>query len=162
MTRRSQRAKGKRAEREVETYFRENGFKAERVAFSGAHKDYPGDVKVWHPNGTTFLIEVKIRKDMFKDIYKFVESSHTEGFRFKFELLEVEVTNDFFDLGLTSHKHILKLETLKDKHDYVKTCKKLIKMHEWVKGSDYLVIRQDRKPFLFIKYTRHGDSPIQD
>lgn len=146
MKRSSQRQKGKKGEYDVRDYFRENGFVSHRVPSSGSAHGFPGDVLVKHPNGTSFLIEVKIRKDYFKDIYTQLEENKLTSYSFKFNTeMQIEIAYSFFDLfpfSITEQPLIA-----------FKTIKKLVKMHEWVKGSDYLVVRMDRKPFLFIRYT---------
>lgn len=156
MKRSSQRAKGKKGEYDVRNYFRENGFVSHRVPSSGSAHGFPGDVLVKHPNGTNFLVEVKIRKDEFKSIYKLIENDHTEVIRHVYNGKQVTVAKDFFSLFSQEHKGRAEHtdSSLNDPEDkeFRKVIKKLDKMHEWVKGSDYLVVRMDRKPFLFIRY----------
>lgn len=157
MKRSSQRAKGKLGEYQVRDIFRKLGFVAHRVPASGAASGFPGDVRVVHPNGTSFLVEVKIRKDYFKDIYKLIENDHTEVIRHVYNGKQVTVAKDFFSLFSQEHKGRAEYNdrNLNDPEDkeFKKVIKKLDKMHEWVKGSDYLVVRMDRKKFLFIRYT---------
>lgn len=152
MKRSSQRQKGKKGEYDVRNYFRKNGFVAHRVPSSGSAHGFPGDVLVKHPNGTSFLVEVKIRKDYFKDIYTLLDQTHTDTLRHEFNGKSVTISKTFFDLFTQDHKYRVNFDLLADKR-LLKTIKKLDKMHEWVKGSDYLVVRMDRKPFLFIRYT---------
>lgn len=155
MKRSSQRAKGKKGEYDVRNYFRENGFVSHRVPSSGSAHGFPGDVLVKHPNGTKFLIEVKVRKDEFKNIYKLIENDHTEVIRHIYNGKQVTVAKDFFSMFSQQHKSTVNYDLYELAHfgELLKVVKKLDKMHEWIKGSDYLVVRMDRKPFLFIRYT---------
>ena len=64
----SQRDKGYRGERNLVNYFKEHGIEAIRVPLSGASNFAKGDVVI----KGKYRAEVKLRKDGFKMIYKWL------------------------------------------------------------------------------------------
>lgn len=134
------KAKGTSSEYEIRDYFRNLGYEAHRVPASGAAQGFPGDVLV-KGKGETFLIEVKRRKDSFKLIYK--ELGLAEAWHFSHGSICVSIARDYS--GLTHEGHYPNVETSK-------AVRKIFKIKEFLGKADTLVIRDDRKPWLFIKY----------
>lgn len=65
------RDKGSNAERELVNLFKDAGFTAWRVPYSGAMANYKGDLRVKH--GTEELEgEVKVRDGKWKDLYEWI------------------------------------------------------------------------------------------
>jgi len=72
---RSQRRKGYIGEHEVERLFREKGFDARRVPLSGASVFQKGDVVVFEKGRPKWVIEVKRRKNGFRELYKWLQEA---------------------------------------------------------------------------------------
>lgn len=146
MNGRGRRLKGKRAEYEVRDYFRERGYESLRVPLSGASEGYKGDV-VLSKNGRSLCAEVKSRKDEFASIYGMLDLNG--------EPLYLEIANQyvaasycFTDLGLEAPRAIL----FEGVENPTREQKKLLGLKKWVKDCDFLVIKNDRRPFIFIRY----------
>lgn len=65
-----QRNKGYRGEHNLVRILKESGIKAKRIPLSGATEFQKGDVQI-----QDFIAEVKLRKNGFKQIYKWLENS---------------------------------------------------------------------------------------
>lgn len=64
--------KGARGERHFVNFLNEQGIAAKRVPLSGAMKNFPNDITI-DAMGGTFQVEVKLRADGFKEIYKWIK-----------------------------------------------------------------------------------------
>lgn len=127
-----QRNKGARIERELVAQLKSEGWQAMRVPLSGATTYAKGDVDVWDETGFRFNIEVKARKDGFKQLYKLFG---TDRKAILFDKVAVS-TNvaACFDASLPGAPP----------PKYFTTLKKL-------RGSSYiLAVKANNKPFLFI------------
>ena len=76
------RNKGYRGERNFVLRMNEHGFGAERMPLSGAlgsvgGMDLGGDVKLWTIDGE-YRVEVKTRKDGFREIYKWLSPDNID------------------------------------------------------------------------------------
>ena len=148
MSGKASRNKGKVGEYRARDYFRSLGMQADRVPSSGAAQGFPGDIKVITQSGSSFLVEVKFRKNEFKSIYTFMLGS-TKPLFIKF--------NDRCCILATSYESLYTVEPL----HYLtylgsppRTVHKIFNMQQWVKGSDILMIKDNNKPFLFIRYLK--------
>lgn len=147
MSGRSSKAKGTRAEYLVRDYFRSLGMKADRVPSSGAAQGFPGDVKVYAHDGTSFLVEVKSRQSSFKSVY--------EMFKRPFMNLLINeklvIIADSYDGLYNSNTMFMAFGVYKI---LPRVANKILTMEQWVKGSDILMIKDNNKPFLFIRYLK--------
>lgn len=66
----SQRRKGYRGENQLVNYFKQYNLNAVRIPLSGSTEFQKGDVVV-----EDFICEVKLRKDGFREIYKWLENA---------------------------------------------------------------------------------------
>lgn len=144
---RASRNKGKVGEYLARDYFRSLGMLADRVPSSGAAQGFPGDIKVIAKDGSSFLVEVKFRKDEFKSIYEVFK-------RPSMHLIVKEklvVIADSYE-GLYGSEALF-LDAL-EYNILPRTANKVLTMQKWVKGSDILMIKNNNKPFLFIRYLK--------
>ena len=136
------KAKGSRVEYEVRDYFRSIGLSADRVPASGAAQGFKGDIRVKTPAGVEFLVEVKARKDEFKLIYAYLDNT----------LLPLNV---FYKDTIISASYDFRqlLASYYNQYDTPsKDLDRILKLKKYVKDCDYLVIKGDRKPLLFIRF----------
>lgn len=136
-----QRQKGARVERELVQHLRLKGYQAQRVPLSGATTFCKGDIEVI-VNGEKKYIEVKSRKDGFKGLYNLLEG-HTSIT----DLTSVSVTSDF-----ASFHNLEGFSIFIAKIATVPTLKKL------KGGCDYLAVKANGKPFLFLEFNDDKDN----
>lgn len=152
------RDKGKRGEYVVRDALRAAGFQAERVPLSGAFakyeigegKNYAGDVRATR-DGREWLFEVKVRKDSFKSIYNLFEAMgpNNIGLQITPEELVTITCDPLLAIG-NPHAFIERSVLFRNAHRRV--FQKILKMRELLKGADILVIKDDHKPLLWIRY----------
>lgn len=145
MSGRMSRAKGRRGEYEIRDLARTAGFEADRVPLSGASQGFKGDVRVTDPAGKIQYVEVKIRADSFKSIYK-------ESFPVCISLPAgdlIQITSNFRDAfyGPPSGTYFHSVAESRG-------TKRLKAIKPLLAGSDFLAIRDDRQAWLFIRYIR--------
>lgn len=155
MSGRMSRNKGKRVEYEVRNYFRMLGYSADRVPSSGAAQGFKGDVRVYNQN-EEFLVEVKARSNNFDKIYQlYFEYVSTE----KDDLLQLNVgphcisVSVSFDSIKQNGGIFRPIEHLSNFKKYKRTYQKLGHMHSFLGQAKILVLKGDRKPLLFVRYT---------
>lgn len=128
------RNKGSRVERELVALLKENGWEAFRVPLSGAAQGFKGDV-IATKNGQMLNFEVKARAKMFDWVYKLLSSDGSACC----------IISDVA-VGTYNPDPNLSFRLIGDKYG-----KRLLKYREqWLGKADILVIKSDRKPFLFI------------
>lgn len=158
MSGRYSRNKGKRTEYTVIDYFRQLGYTAFRVPLSGSAQGDKGDIKIEIPNSrygdrpmdAKFLYaEVKCRAEGFETIYKNKDKLLLDGIAIDNTL--VVVKDNFSDLGLLGESVAFNFRNMDD-IIIEKTRKKIARMKELLKGCDFLIIKSDRKPLLFLRY----------
>lgn len=145
------RDKGGRGERSLRDHLAFCGFRSGRIPLSGAMANFPGDVYA-EKDGTTHLFECKVRAKGFESIYKLLASTAlTEAsvaFAHEGQLIEISYDINHMisprcDVFLFSHDRAEKEK---------RTLSKIVRMKKWLGAAQYLAIKQDRKPFVFIKY----------
>lgn len=156
MSGRKSRSKGSRGEYQVRDYFRSLGFESHRVPASGAAEGFKGDVVLKH-SGQTSIAEVKVRKDAYKHIYAMLDNLKSPLFLSYFGCCVI-VSYEFKDLGVFEAKHwyfkaVRDLKTPQTK----KGLDKVLAIKKLVGKSDFLVIKIDYKPLIFIRYIEEGD-----
>jgi hypothetical protein len=152
------RRKGLSQEYRLRDALRSWGWEADRVPSSGAAEGFPGDIKATK-DGKTLLFELKARKDSFGSLYDLYDD-HLKVMQD--DLLSVVVPTEAFLLGVdmsTSLDAVLEGSFLKTgcashpsfkKHN--RAFNRLPTVYEWVKKSDILVLKDDRRPFIFMRF----------
>lgn len=154
---RSSKQKGYRGEILLRDYLRKAGWTSDRVPMSGAVAGLPGDVRGTKGN-LSVLFEMKFRREEFKQVYALYDEHRKNA------------QDDVFSVALPgAEKLCLNMSTsldavfdgadyynLAENHilypKYKRTFAKMKKMQEWVKESDILVIKNNGKPLLFLRY----------
>jgi Holliday junction resolvase len=156
LSRRS-RGRGKRAEYGLRNYLRSLGWQADRVPSSGASQGFPGDVRAVKGD-RTLLFECKCYTEKFDQFWVLLDTyQRTE----KNDLLSVAVPGSALLCCDISYS----LEALFDSDgvytltyrqplyaQFKSTFDRLETMQKMVKGSDVLVLKSDRKPWIFLRY----------
>lgn len=139
------RNKGKVGEYQARDYFRSLGMIADRVPSSGAAQGFPGDIKVIGKDGRSFLVEVKFRKNEFKSTYALLLHHDT---------LYITSENEICIIGKTYTSLYTQepINALTYGSVLPRNIRKIFTMKQWVKGSDILMIKDNNKQFLFIRY----------
>lgn len=145
------RQRGKRAEYLLRDFLNDKGMPAFRVPFSGASHGFKGDVQFSH-GGRKYLMELKLRKDAFEEVYLFWET-YSCDITCYLDSVQFIITDDPKNLfkepeSFESPETLTKVSTTIRK----KALATILKAREWLKECDFLTIKQDRKPFLFIRY----------
>jgi hypothetical protein len=153
---RASKQKGYRGEIAVRDHLRELGWEADRVPGSGAYtkKDgdgYSGDVKA-SKDGRESLFEVKCRATGFESVYTLRQILNNgydaQGFVLDGQIALIGLTPESVGGGLATPLH-----KLLGRHPWaLKTARKIINMQKWLKGADYLVIKSDRMPLLYLRF----------
>lgn len=164
MAGRFSRNKGYRNEVYIIDHLKEKGLLASRIPLSGGASE-KGDVKIEIPgsrfgnrtNEAKFIYgEVKARANEFRGIYSLyttITKSKGGGIMLSNGTESVVMSYDFSDLNLLGergmYEEITKIPSIV-RVDAI--LKKLFKIRAWVKDCDFLVIRIDRMPPLFLRY----------
>lgn len=147
------RQKGKRAEREVRDFFRERGWTSNRIPLSGAAQGFKGDV-VLEKDGKRLVCEVKCRRDEFKGVYDYLTERGSPAYLANVRRY-VAISYHFQDLHLEA-----KTPILFEHVEMTRDIKKIFGLHKYVKDCDFLVIKIDRHPLIFIRY--FGEFPDEN
>lgn len=151
------RQKGRRGEYAVRNLVRDEGYSSERVPLSGAWVGMKGDVTATK-DGVTYVLEVKTRRADYTNIYNLFNKFSTEG------VLRVSYPSQGGPQGvlvavaktlsqvLPMEGHYTSDSILEGKIGTGKGLRKLLSLRELKKTCDVIVIKDDRQPFLFIKY----------
>lgn len=153
------RVKGMRAEYLLRDYFRALGWEAERVPLSGASNAMKGDVVI-KKDGKEHFIEVKSRRDQFKMLYvlyeDYIRTMKDDLIAFcapDDDFICIQMSSSFDGVMMGADVYPM-LRTHPMYSKYSKTMKSLITAHDWLGGCSVLVLKSDRKPFLFVRYIR--------
>lgn len=146
------RSKGRLGEYLVRNYFRAQGWVSDRVPGSGAYNyttkntNLKGDVTISRDN-YEFKAEVKFKKDEYKLIYAdLMRNNKQVSIRIGEDL--ITLSYDFDDLCLVNGGS----GTFLNVGQPSRTHRKLVNMKKLLKGADFLVIKINHKPLLFIRY----------
>lgn len=125
------------------------------MPLSGAVDGFGGDVYAVK-DGSRELFELKSRASSFTKIYDlFGHEATVEGFlglSFNGGKCLVGISMDFELLKSPDRLYVDTVLLAKAHPRYTRTLSKIFNLQKLLKGSDYLVIRDDRRPFLFLKY----------
>lgn len=113
------------------------------MPLSGAMAHYKGDV-IGFKDGVQHLFELKCRKDLFLWVYAYLDQKGPRTFSFEKTLVAV-------DYSLDAVKGANTYPTLPNELE--KVGKRIIKLRDFVGESEYLVLKVDRKGYVFIRYS---------
>lgn len=154
----SSRQKGRRGEYAVRDYFRERGWKSDRVPLSGADKNHPGDV-VLEKDGLKLLAEVKFRQDAFSSIYSLLRAESPAHY-IRVNGCLISLSSDFDFLGFIPNTPPFLSRTFSIIPKPSRAEKRLWGMQRLLKGADFLVIKINNHPLLFIRYQQLEQMPM--
>lgn len=157
------RSKGARVERIVVDWLRQLGYTSFRVPLSGASMGDKGDIKVEIPNtrygdrpmDAKFLYgEAKARNKAFSTVYGLFDKlrGRENTLALEFESKCFVMTYNFDSMGLIGGGNALEFKTPRLSTGEPKIMSRILKFEEWLKGADFLIIKGDYKPLLFIRY----------
>lgn len=157
------RRKGMANEYKLRDYFRSLGYISNRVPSSGAAEGFKGDLTVGNNAFTTtnsscvflpksMLIELKVRQNEFKSIYALFDMFNGQSINLMHAGMGIYLSYQFTslvgDLADISEVYLNEIQ----RKTWGRTLQKLVNMQKLVKTCDFLVIKIDYKPFIFIKY----------
>lgn len=159
MSGRFSKRKGKGAEYALRDHFMELGYQSKRILLSGGIKGMPGDVSVTNEEGITKLAEVKWRATEYKHVYALLDNLKIP-IKIAYNDCWFIASYNFNDLGIFSTSgNQYKVLDKKTEGQYKLALNKIVKVREFLKNandeySDFLVLKINHKPFIFIKYIK--------
>jgi hypothetical protein len=144
------RNKGMRNEYLLRDMLRLEGYTAHRVPSSGAAEGFKGDI-AFKKDGKEWIAEVKSRKEHFKSLYEAYSKFGEFAVAIPVSngpLLCVSVSASM-DAALSNSAVYAPPGTDKV---MAKAIRKLKSIQSMLQASDVLVVRDDRKPFLYVRY----------
>lgn len=147
------RAKGRRGEQQLVLYLRNLGYKyAERILRQYQLAGLPDVQARKEATDPWITFESKLRRDAFKTIYKlYYEERDIFG-----RLCFVDPDTGVACAMSTKFEDLLFVRTafgtFDKRHKYFKTLKRILKLNEQRQTADFLVIRDNNKPAIFIRY----------
>lgn len=145
------RLKGKRNEYALRDHFKELGYESHRVPSSGAAQGFKGDITI-STGGMTAVAELKARKDAFKSIYVLLDDWKSP-IAVVYDTNLMIVSYNFADLGVFSRTETLFVTPSPEKLlKYKRPLNKLKSAKDWLQSCDFLVLKDDYKPFIFVRY----------
>lgn len=146
------RVKGAQGERNLVYHLRKLDYDARRVILTRQVGGYSNEVVpdvIATKDTIRHTFEVKLRAHAFDWIYK-ITGDFNATHRFSLDGVLVAFGKDFEDvksaMGVTPH--IFRSIPPNEERPY----RRILALREWLKGADFLVIRGNNKPFIFIKY----------
>lgn len=163
----SARSKGRRGEYLLRDSLRNQGWQAERVPMSGAFynhaqispEDYQGDVKAVK-DGRTLFFEMKMRQNSFGKIYDlyFTHLGAAKDDLLSFCVGANETRNLCVQLS-TSLTAVLDkadfyapVERHTNYKQFSRTFKKIANLHKLLGNADILVIKDNNKPMMYVRF----------
>lgn len=157
------RGKGARVERIVIDWVRQLGYTAYRIPFSGAAPGEKGDVKIEIPNtrigdrpmDAKFIYgEVKARHTSFNTIYTLYNKLRRGNPTLCVDAGETlfMVTTDFNSLGIITPPGAYIFDKYVVSTPENNILKRIVKMKELLKGCEFLVLKGNNRPLLFVRY----------
>ncbi len=144
------RMKGRRNEQELVLYLAKLGYKAERILRQYQFAGQP-DVKATKGE-QTFTLEMKARRDSFKSIYDLYFSTKEDVMTFCLGTngTAVAITTDFERLHTARDLYFPNILGADKKA--LKTYLRIAKMTEIKQSADFLVLKDNGKPRLFMRF----------
>lgn len=158
------RNKGARVERLIIDNLRKIGYTAYRVPLSGASMGDKGDIKVEIPNSrygdrpmdAKFLYgEAKARGSDFDRIYVLFDSLRgmDDTTAINYGDTNIVISHRFDALGLIGSGDAVDFKTFTSSfRGVIRTIQKLCNLKELLKGCDFLVLKGNNKPLLYVRY----------
>jgi len=140
-------SKGKRGEYLLRDHLRELGYTADRVPCSGAAQGamFKGDVRA-SKDGKSLLFEVKLRANSFGPLYGELAAQKTD-------LIATNMANPGLMAAIsTSLVRVLDPGIFLFAEKVSPFSRKLLAAQKFLGPCDILVLKDDRKPFLFVRY----------
>lgn len=147
------RDKGSRGERQLRDLLRERGWHdVLRVPLSGAAQGFKGDVVARADGlGQEHSFEVKVRAGGFDKVYKLLTHNGPLAFCDPITLRGAFITYEPNELLGNNTRQYVKMDQFTDREQ--KVMQKILKMREkWLGDASFLVIKQDRHPFIFVRF----------
>lgn len=146
--------KGYRNEIIVRDYLRGVGYDAQRVPLSGASAYVgKGDVIINRNLPGQVIFEVKSRRDEFKKVYAFYDNLIADMQQvFPADALGIRAPD--YLVSMSYNYHSLDFVTNYYNVDDGKDVARIVRLHKYLGGADILAIKQDRKPILFLEFTK--------
>lgn len=149
------RDKGKRGEYMFRDEARRLGYTSERVPLSGAAAGFKGDV-TFAKDGRELKAEIKVRAKSFTSVYsvydKYCSRSGGTSFSFVVDKTLIKMSTSLI-LVMEPEGLFTDVMELPGWKYYIRTWGKILNLRKLVKDCDLLAIRDDRKPFLFLRFT---------
>lgn len=153
----SARRRGKRGEYLLRNYLRSMGWIADRVPTSGAAQGFKGDVKA-SKDGRNLTFENKNHSKKFAQFWVFMDEVHRNLHDDVVSVAVPGIPKQCCDIS-TSIAALLDADMLYvpvARHPlyekYSRTLDRLGTLYKLVQDSDILVLKDDRKPFLFFRF----------
>lgn len=146
MSGRASRRKGKSNEYLVRDHLRSLGYEANRVPSSGASQGFKGDV-VATKEGKSLIIEVKSRKNSFKTLYDALGRSKKDTVSVWYQGVGIALSN-----SLSGALDAYIFDAWREEDLLKQTANKLLNMSKLLGKADVLIVKDDYKPLLFIRY----------
>ena len=145
------RRKGRANEQALVLYLATLYYKAERILRQYQEAGQP-DVKA-EKNGQTITFEMKARRDSYATIYDLYDNEATDGrLCFSLDGVPVAMSYDLTQLLDSSTMHFTSLTLFPLIPRRMKAAKRVAAMVKIKQAADYLVIKDNRKRRLFIRY----------
>lgn len=143
------RQKGARGELSLVYHLRKLDYDARRVIctrqVSGLEQQIVPDV-IATKDGQEYKFEVKLRATKFKKLYELLGATNATQ-RVLVDGVAIAFGKDFEDVkNITDQYFPLVIG------DVAKRYRKLLKFRAWLKGADFLAVRGNNKPFVFLRY----------
>jgi len=147
------RNKGRRSEQQLVLYLARHGYQAERILRQYQAAGQP-DVKAAKA-GIVTTFEMKARKDSFKSIYALYNSEKDANSVVAFVThsggTPVAMSNDFEAL-LGSDRTFRNLTLFPPNSALLKVYNRIVYLNKLRQAADYLVVKDDNKPMLFLRF----------
>lgn len=149
------RRRGLRGEYLLRDQLRKRGYEANRVPSSGAAEGFKGDV-VATKDGKELVFEVKNWKGKFKKIYQLYDAAAKEEGYLAFNLGDENMTcvllSTDLDKVLNSERYYGYAHLHPLYSTFKRTFLKIANMRKLVKGCDVLALKDDFRPFLYVRF----------
>ncbi len=147
------RNKGRRGEQQLVLHLAKLGFKAERILRQYQESGQPDVVAT--RDGKTYTFENKCRRDSFKSIYGLYYSERDPNKVLCFLLspgsTAVAVSSDV-DALLAPDLSFLNLTVFPPSPQHLKVYKRIVTLNALRQSADFLVLRDNQKPSLFLRF----------
>jgi hypothetical protein len=149
--------KGRRGEYTLRDFLRKAGWQSERVYASGAIPGLPGDVTA-EKAGRKVLFEMKCRANSFAKIYALLDASQGT---LKDDLVTVCLPGEqclcadvsySLDAVFDSDGVYTPVQRHPLAAEHKNAFKQLGTVHKWVGPAEILVLKDDRRPLMFVRY----------